>query len=84
MSRQSAQQAARVRDRNKSQVRKVDDTYYVLVCRDCYAADRERVLPMPFASAEARGKWASEHTLGTGHDNFAVVDQPRSGLEGVS
>lgn len=49
-----------------------DDTYYVLICHLC-----EPPLPMPFGSAAERGKWAAEHTLGTGHDRWTVLDQPR-------
>lgn len=47
--------------------------FYVLVCRDC--GDPEKPLPMPFSSPEERGKWASAHTKGTGHDRWLVVDQ---------
>jgi hypothetical protein len=50
----------------------VTKIFYVLVCRLCGNGD----LPMPFESAEARGKWASAHTKGTGHDRWLVVDQP--------
>jgi hypothetical protein len=46
--------------------------FYVLVCRECGDGD----LPMPFDSPVARGRWASEHTKGTGHDRWFVVDQP--------
>lgn len=45
--------------------------FYVLVCRQCGDGD----LPMPFDSPEARGRWASEHTKGTGHDRWFVTDQ---------
>lgn len=50
--------------------------WYVLVCRDC--GDPDRPLPMPFESAAARGKWAAEHTRGTGHDHWLVLDQPKT------
>jgi hypothetical protein len=46
--------------------------FYVLVCRDCGHGN----LPMPFESAEARGKWAAAHTRATGHDRWFVHDQP--------
>lgn len=42
---------------------------YILVCREC-----EPVLPMPFESAEDRGRWAGEHTSGTGHGLWLVLD----------
>ena len=48
-------------------------TYYVLVCRDC--GDGDDALPMPFGSAEERGKWAAAHTRGTGHNRWFVTDQ---------
>jgi hypothetical protein len=43
---------------------------YVLVCKEC-----DPLLPMPFASAAERGKWAAEHTRGTGHDKWFVRDE---------
>lgn len=43
--------------------------FYVLVCREC-----RPVLPIPFESAEERGRWAAEHTRGTGHDQWFVKD----------
>lgn len=46
-------------------------TTYLLVCRLC--GDGELV--MPFESAQARGRWAAEHTKGTGHDQWWVCDQ---------
>lgn len=49
----------------------VSRTVYVLVCREC-----QPPLPMPFTSAEERGKWASLHTKGTGHDLWLVRDEP--------
>ena len=48
-----------------------DGTWYVLVCRECGNGG----LPMPFESAEARGKWASDHTRATGHSRWFVADQ---------
>ncbi len=48
--------------------------WYVLVCRVC---DPEGDAPMPFDSAAKRGRWASEHTRGTGHDLWLVLDQPK-------
>lgn len=52
-----------------------EGTFYLLVCRDC--DDRERLLPLPFNSAAARGKWAAGHTAGTGHDRWTVWEEPR-------
>ena len=54
--------------------------FYVLVCREC--GDPDRPLPMPFESAEARGRWAAGHTRGTGHDRWFVIDQPDTRTEG--
>lgn len=48
---------------------------YVLVCRLCGDGN----LVMPFESAAARGKWASGHTRGTGHDQWFVKDLPDAG-----
>lgn len=48
-------------------------TFYLLVCREC--GDSEDALVMPFESAQARGKWAAEHTKGTGHARWWVKDQ---------
>lgn len=47
------------------------EKFYVLVCRDCGDGD----LPMPFTSQAERGKWASEHTSGTGHRRWYVTEQ---------
>jgi hypothetical protein len=44
---------------------------YVLICRKC---DPNLDAPMPFPSPEERGRWASEHTRGTGHDLWLVYD----------
>jgi hypothetical protein len=46
--------------------------FYLLACREC--GDPEKPLIMPFGSAAERGKWASEHTQGTGHDRWWVKD----------
>jgi hypothetical protein len=48
-------------------------TFYLLVCRQC--GDPERSLPIPFDSPAERGKWAAEHTSGTGHDRWIVRDE---------
>lgn len=50
--------------------------YYVLICREC-----EPLLPMPFSTPEERGRWATEHTFGTGHHSWIVWDEPRDGDE---
>jgi hypothetical protein len=44
--------------------------FYLLVCRECGNGD----LVMPFTSPAGRGKWAGEHTRGTGHDRWFVTD----------
>jgi hypothetical protein len=49
------------------------DVFYVLVCREC--GDPEHPVPIPFGSPAERGRWASEHTWGTGHDRWFVLDQ---------
>lgn len=51
-------------------------TFYLLVCLEC--GDPERPLPIPFGSPAERGKWAAEHTRGTGHDRWLVKDEPAS------
>lgn len=40
---------------------------YVLVCRAC-----DPLSPIPFATPEERGRWAAEHTAGTGHEAWTV------------
>lgn len=49
--------------------------WYVLFCQDC--DDASYLMPIPFETPEARGKWAAEHRAGTGHDRWRVLDQPR-------
>jgi len=56
-------------------------TFYLLVCLEC--GDPDRPLPIPFGSAAERGKWAAEHTRGTGHDRWIVMDEPASGVPGA-
>lgn len=46
--------------------------FYLLACREC--GDPERLLPIPFESPAARGRWATEHTAGTGHERWIVKD----------
>lgn len=55
----------------------MDDSlsFYLLGCRAC--GNGGLVLVMPFGSAEERGKWATKHTQGTGHDSWFVYDQVR-------
>jgi hypothetical protein len=48
-------------------------TFYVLVCLMC---DPDAEGPIPFPSAEERGRWAAAHTAGTGHEKWIVIDQP--------
>lgn len=50
------------------------ELWYVLVCRVC---SPNLNLPIPFKSAEDRGKWAAVHTRGTGHNSWLVIDQPK-------
>jgi hypothetical protein len=47
--------------------------WYLLWCREC---DPGLTAEFPFRSAEDRGKWAGEHTRGTGHDKWFVLDLP--------
>jgi hypothetical protein len=42
--------------------------FYLLICRECAP------LVMPFGSQAERGKWAGEHTRGTGHDRWFVTE----------
>lgn len=50
-------------------------TFYLLVCLEC--GDPDDQLIMPFDSPDARGKWATAHTRGTGHDRWWVKDEER-------
>lgn len=52
-----------------------DRKWYVICCRVC-DGDGEP-LPIPFETAEARGKWAAEHKKKTGHDSWIVLDEER-------
>ncbi len=47
---------------------------YVLFCRECDEGF-PKPLPMPFESAEDRGRWAAAHTKGTGHAKWFVIEQ---------
>jgi hypothetical protein len=49
------------------------EKFYLLVCRECGNGD----LVMPFGSPAERGKWASGHTKGTGHDRWFVTETDR-------
>ena len=49
----------------------MSETWYMLVCLEC---DQDMNLPMPFASAEERGKWCAAHRKGTGHDRWFCPD----------
>lgn len=46
--------------------------HYVLVCLKCGTGDYVITFPSP----EERGKWAAEHTRGTGHEEWWVHDHP--------
>lgn len=51
----------------------------VLVCLTCADHDAAQGLDppaIPFPDYRARGKWASEHTRGTGHDRWLCLDVP--------
>lgn len=48
-----------------------DGQLFLLRCREC---DTDPEAPIPFESAEARGKWAAAHRDGTGHDTWWVHD----------
>ena len=45
----------------------------IIVCRTC-STDADMVALIPFASWSDRGKWASEHTRGTGHASWLCLD----------
>lgn len=51
--------------------------YFVICCRDCDDACGGEPTPIPFLTPEARGRWATEHKRGTGHDRWTVIDEPR-------
>lgn len=51
------------------------EKWYILCCREC-DGDGDP-LPIPFETPEGRGRWASEHTKGTGHERWLVMDEPR-------
>jgi hypothetical protein len=63
-------------------IESTDQTFYLLVCRDC--GDDDGTLVMPFESAQARGSWAARHRQATGHNRWFVEDEirPREGFEG--
>lgn len=56
----------------------MSDVWYVLVCLVC---DPDSDAPMPFGSAEERGKWAAAHKVGTGHEHWLVADQPKAAAQ---
>lgn len=53
------------------------NVWYVLFCRTC-DGEIGKELPIPFLTAKARGVWATAHTDATGHNNWDVIDQPKS------
>jgi hypothetical protein len=55
--------------------------YYLLVCLECADPERTASPIMPFGSAAERGKWASAHTRGTGHDRWWVKDDTTEGAD---
>lgn len=55
-------------------------TFYVLRCLTC-DEESDMPLPMPFATPDARGCWASEHTKATGHFRWDVTDEPREVID---
>ena len=48
-----------------------DGSLFFLSCREC---DTDPEAPIPFDSAEARGKWAAAHRDSTGHDTWWCHD----------
>ncbi|GAY12048.1 hypothetical protein [Pseudonocardia sp. N23] len=48
---------------------------FLLWCRVCEPEPSPDNV-MPFESPAERGKWAAEHTRGTGHDRWLVFDVP--------
>lgn len=49
--------------------------FFLLACLVC---DEEGFpLVLPFGSPEERGRWASGHRQGTGHDRWRVWDEVR-------
>jgi hypothetical protein len=55
--------------------------FCMLNCREC-DEQSGRPLAMPFGSPGERGKWATEHTRGTGHDRWLVRDERRPVVPG--
>lgn len=55
---------------------------YLLNCREC-DEQSGRELVIPFGSPAERGKYASEHTRGTGHDRWFVRDERRPVVAGA-
>lgn len=53
----------------------MSEKWYVLYCRQC--DEDSYPMAIPFASARERGQWATEHTKGTGHNRWIVVDEPK-------
>lgn len=53
----------------------------VLVCRVC-SPDADMVIP--FSNYAARGRWAAEHTDGTGHASWLVLDQDEDVAAGLA
>lgn len=57
----------------------VESRGFFVVC--CKACDNGRPLPIPFATPEARHHWTTEHTLGTGHARYVMINpKPRSSI----
>lgn len=53
--------------------------WFVLACRTCdeIAVTTDDPVFLPFESPEERGRWASKHTAGTGHDSWIVMEVDR-------
>jgi hypothetical protein len=80
-----AKVAGRRQRRRDKQIRRIVEAvsgtdpgirWYVLFCRGC---DPGLKTPMPFLSAEDRGRWAGAHTSGTGHDRWLVIEHDVEG-----
>ena len=49
---------------------------FLLVCRECWPDATGIDGAIPFRTAAERGSWAANHTAGTGHAAWIVLDFP--------
>lgn len=59
--------------------RAAGEPWFVAICRTCWpeaqlVPDVRLVGEMPFRSVAERGKWCGEHTRGTGHDSWLLLE----------